>query len=99
MYCDRNSRYKLVLQCLHGQLEDPKTLTHHKLIHAATERVLSDTKSVAEENLKEKGKCHPVLILWIDGDLLPFQLSFLYFRCFATHKEKTTTNPSKDGRC
>uniref|UniRef100_H3DDS2 Ubiquitin-associated domain-containing protein 1 n=1 Tax=Tetraodon nigroviridis TaxID=99883 RepID=H3DDS2_TETNG len=45
---------KCLKQCLHGQLEDPKTLTHHKLIHAATERVLSDTKSVADENLKEK---------------------------------------------
>lgn len=40
--------------CVHGSLEDPKTLTHHKLIHAATERVLSDTKTVADENLKDK---------------------------------------------
>lgn len=62
---------------MHGQLEDPKTLTHHKLIHAATERVLSDTKSVADENLKEKGKYHPVLVLWNDSDLSPFKSPFL----------------------
>ncbi len=43
------------LQYVHGSLEDPKTLTHHKLIHAATERVLTDTKTVADENLKDKG--------------------------------------------
>uniref|UniRef100_A0A3Q1C7S3 Ubiquitin-associated domain-containing protein 1 n=1 Tax=Amphiprion ocellaris TaxID=80972 RepID=A0A3Q1C7S3_AMPOC len=50
---------KLKERCLkhyvHGSLEDPKTLTHHKLIHAATERVLTDTKTVADENLKDKG--------------------------------------------
>lgn len=50
---------KLKEKCLkhyvHGSLEDPKTLTHHKLIHAATERVLTDTKTVADENLKDKG--------------------------------------------
>lgn len=40
---------------MHGSLEDPKTLTHHKLIHAATERVLIDTKTIADENLKDKG--------------------------------------------
>ncbi|XP_047448755.1 ubiquitin-associated domain-containing protein 1 [Mugil cephalus] len=49
---------KLKERCLkhsvHGSLEDPKTLTHHKLIHAATERVLADTKTVADENLKDK---------------------------------------------
>ncbi|XP_028270983.1 ubiquitin-associated domain-containing protein 1 [Parambassis ranga] len=49
---------KLKERCLkhsvHGNLEDPKTLTHHKLIHAATERVLTDTKTVADENLKDK---------------------------------------------
>ncbi|KAF0034210.1 hypothetical protein F2P81_014276 [Scophthalmus maximus] len=39
---------------VHGSLEDPKTLTHHKLIYAATERVLTDTKTVADENLKDK---------------------------------------------
>lgn len=69
----------LFLQCLHGQLEDPKALTHHKLIHAATERVLSDTKSVADENLKEKGKCLAVLILWNDSDLSPFKLPFFWY--------------------
>ncbi|KAM4578770.1 ubiquitin-associated domain-containing protein 1 [Fundulus diaphanus] len=49
---------KLKERCLkhhvHGSLEDPKTLTHHKLIHAATERVLTDTKTIADENLKDK---------------------------------------------
>uniref|UniRef100_A0A8C6UDI8 Ubiquitin-associated domain-containing protein 1 n=1 Tax=Neogobius melanostomus TaxID=47308 RepID=A0A8C6UDI8_9GOBI len=41
---------KLKEKCLkhyvHSSLEDPKTLTHHKLIHAATERVLTDTKTL-----------------------------------------------------
>uniref|UniRef100_A0A667YKW1 Ubiquitin-associated domain-containing protein 1 n=1 Tax=Myripristis murdjan TaxID=586833 RepID=A0A667YKW1_9TELE len=53
---------KLKEKCLkhyvHGSLEDPKTLTHHKLIHAATERILTDTKTVADENLKDKGMLH-----------------------------------------
>ncbi|XP_053551546.1 ubiquitin-associated domain-containing protein 1 [Bombina bombina] len=40
--------------CAHGSLEDPKSLTHHKLIHASSERILSDTKTVAEENLQDK---------------------------------------------
>lgn len=46
----------LLLQYVHGNLEDPKTVTHHKLLHAATERVLADTKTVADENLKDKGR-------------------------------------------
>lgn len=41
-------------QCVQGGLEDPKTVTHHKLIHATSERVLSDTKTVGEENLQDK---------------------------------------------
>uniref|UniRef100_A0A3B3T0D0 Ubiquitin-associated domain-containing protein 1 n=1 Tax=Paramormyrops kingsleyae TaxID=1676925 RepID=A0A3B3T0D0_9TELE len=49
---------KLKEKCLkhyvHGSLEDPKTVTHHKLIHAASERVLTDTKTVVEENIKDK---------------------------------------------
>ncbi|XP_061528375.1 LOW QUALITY PROTEIN: ubiquitin-associated domain-containing protein 1 [Phycodurus eques] len=45
---------KCLKHCVHGNLDDPKTLTHHKLIHAATERVLSDTKTVADESLKDK---------------------------------------------
>ncbi|XP_048415084.1 ubiquitin-associated domain-containing protein 1 [Stegostoma tigrinum] len=40
--------------CAQGGLEDPKTVTHHKLIHATSERVLSDTKTVIEENLQDK---------------------------------------------
>ncbi|XP_063051103.1 ubiquitin-associated domain-containing protein 1 [Engraulis encrasicolus] len=40
--------------CTHGSLEDPKVLTHHKIIHAASERVLVETKTVAEENIKDK---------------------------------------------
>ncbi|XP_064828767.1 ubiquitin-associated domain-containing protein 1-like isoform X2 [Oncorhynchus masou masou] len=38
---------------VHGSLEDPKTITHHKLVHAATERILAETKTVADENLKD----------------------------------------------
>lgn len=45
----------LVLQYVHGSLEDPKTITHHKLVHAATERILTETKTVADESLKDKG--------------------------------------------
>ncbi|CAL8248199.1 unnamed protein product [Merluccius merluccius] len=49
---------KLKEKCLkhyvHGSLEDPKTLTHHKLIHAATERILTDTKTVTDENIKDR---------------------------------------------
>ncbi|XP_077004899.1 ubiquitin-associated domain-containing protein 1 [Tamandua tetradactyla] len=40
--------------CTHGNLEDPKSVTHHKLIHAASERVLSDTKTILEENIQDK---------------------------------------------
>ncbi|KAM5299920.1 ubiquitin-associated domain-containing protein 1 isoform 2-T2 [Ctenodactylus gundi] len=39
--------------CAHGSLEDPKSVTHHKLIHAASERVLSDTRTVSEENVQD----------------------------------------------
>ena len=31
-------------------------MTHHKLIHAASERVLSDTKTLLEENVQDEGK-------------------------------------------
>ncbi|KAM9641857.1 ubiquitin-associated domain-containing protein 1 isoform 2-T2 [Trichechus inunguis] len=40
--------------CAHGSLEDPKNVTHHKLIHAASERVLNDTKTILEENVQDK---------------------------------------------
>ncbi|XP_058528649.1 ubiquitin-associated domain-containing protein 1 [Ochotona princeps] len=40
--------------CAPGSLEDPKSVTHHKLIHAASERVLSDTKTVSEENIQDR---------------------------------------------
>lgn len=46
-------------QCAHGSLEDPKSVTHHKLIHAASERVLSDAKTILEENIQD----HDVLLL------------------------------------
>ncbi|KAG8518654.1 Ubiquitin-associated domain-containing protein 1, partial [Galemys pyrenaicus] len=39
--------------CAHGSLEDPKSVAHHKLIHAASERVLSDAKTVLEENVQD----------------------------------------------
>ncbi|KAJ8260523.1 hypothetical protein COCON_G00162460 [Conger conger] len=49
---------KLKENCLkhnaHGSLEDPKAVTQHKLIHAASERVLADTKTIAEENIRDK---------------------------------------------
>lgn len=31
-------------------------MTHHKLIHAASERVLSDSKTILEECIQDKGK-------------------------------------------
>lgn len=31
-------------------------MTHHKLIHAASERVLSDSKTILEENIQDQGK-------------------------------------------
>ncbi|XP_058158719.1 ubiquitin-associated domain-containing protein 1 [Dasypus novemcinctus] len=40
--------------CTHGNVEDPKSVTHHKLIHAASERVLSDTKTILEENVQDQ---------------------------------------------
>ncbi|NWY74103.1 UBAC1 protein, partial [Erithacus rubecula] len=40
--------------CLPGSLEDPKTVTHHKLIHATSEKVLTDTKTVLEENIQDR---------------------------------------------
>lgn len=91
-----------MLQCVHGNLDDPKTLTHHKLIHVATERVLSDTKTVADESLKDKGskkkkrenqkntKRH-------QNDSIFFFFFFNGFRCSAVHKEKAAANPSQDG--
>ncbi|GAA6094048.1 ubiquitin-associated domain-containing protein 1 isoform X2 [Tachysurus ichikawai] len=45
---------KCLKHCVHGNLEDPKTITHHKLIHASTERILTESKTVADENLKDK---------------------------------------------
>uniref|UniRef100_A0A4W5PV88 UBA domain containing 1 n=1 Tax=Hucho hucho TaxID=62062 RepID=A0A4W5PV88_9TELE len=49
---------KLKEKCLkhyvHGSLEDPKTITHHKLVHATTARILTETKTVADERLKDK---------------------------------------------
>ncbi|XP_077162324.1 ubiquitin-associated domain-containing protein 1 isoform X1 [Paroedura picta] len=40
--------------CVPESLEDPKSVTHHKLIHAASEKVLSDTKTISEENIKDR---------------------------------------------
>ncbi|XP_057686886.1 ubiquitin-associated domain-containing protein 1 [Corythoichthys intestinalis] len=45
---------KCLKHCWQGNSDDPKTITHHKLIHVATERVLNDTKTVADERLKDK---------------------------------------------
>ncbi|XP_053230569.1 ubiquitin-associated domain-containing protein 1 isoform X2 [Podarcis raffonei] len=41
-------------RCAPGSLEDPKCITHHKLIHAASEKVLTDTKTVLEENIQDQ---------------------------------------------
>ncbi|XP_032993491.1 ubiquitin-associated domain-containing protein 1 isoform X2 [Lacerta agilis] len=41
-------------RCAPGSLEDPKCITHHKLIHAASEKVLTDTKTVLEENIEDQ---------------------------------------------
>lgn len=89
--------FVLNLQCVHGSLEDPKTLTHHKLIHAATERVLSDTKTVADENLKDKGMQRLSSLPWFATVFHDANMFNVCCRCFAAHKEKTATNPSKDG--
>ncbi|XP_055397497.1 ubiquitin-associated domain-containing protein 1 isoform X2 [Bubalus kerabau] len=40
--------------CAPGSLEDPKNVTHHKLIHAASERVLSDAKTLLEEHVQDE---------------------------------------------
>uniref|UniRef100_A0A8B9YL64 UBA domain containing 1 n=1 Tax=Bos mutus grunniens TaxID=30521 RepID=A0A8B9YL64_BOSMU len=40
--------------CAPGGLEDPKNVTHHKLIHAASERVLSDAKTLLEEHVQDE---------------------------------------------
>lgn len=40
--------------CAPGSLEDPKSIAHHKLIHAASEKVLEDTKTVQEENVQDR---------------------------------------------
>uniref|UniRef100_A0A7N5JLG3 Ubiquitin-associated domain-containing protein 1 n=1 Tax=Ailuropoda melanoleuca TaxID=9646 RepID=A0A7N5JLG3_AILME len=40
--------------CMPGSLEDPKCVTHHKLIHAGSEKVLNDTKTVSEENIQDQ---------------------------------------------
>ncbi|NWT58399.1 UBAC1 protein, partial [Erythrocercus mccallii] len=40
--------------CVPGSLEDPKTVTYHKLIHATSEKVLTDTKTVLEENIQDR---------------------------------------------
>ncbi|XP_045145285.1 ubiquitin-associated domain-containing protein 1 [Echinops telfairi] len=44
----------LLPQCAQGGLEDPKSVAHHKLLHAASERVLSDSKTISEENVHDK---------------------------------------------
>ncbi|KAJ6621914.1 hypothetical protein lerEdw1_014874 [Lerista edwardsae] len=40
--------------CAAGSVEDPKSVAHHKLIHAASEKVLEDTKTVQEENVQDR---------------------------------------------
>ncbi|NWX77903.1 UBAC1 protein, partial [Alca torda] len=53
-YCLLIFNIYYLLQCVPGSLEDPKTVTHHKLIHATSEKVLTDTKTVLEENIQDR---------------------------------------------
>ncbi|XP_017929773.1 LOW QUALITY PROTEIN: ubiquitin-associated domain-containing protein 1 [Manacus vitellinus] len=53
-FCLLISSICCLLQCVPGSLEDPKTVTHHKLIHATSEKVLTDTKTVLEENIQDR---------------------------------------------
>uniref|UniRef100_A0A8D1E775 Calmodulin regulated spectrin associated protein 1 n=2 Tax=Sus scrofa TaxID=9823 RepID=A0A8D1E775_PIG len=41
-------------QCAPGSSEDPKSVSHHKLIHAASERVLSDARTILEESVQDE---------------------------------------------
>ncbi|XP_074250612.1 ubiquitin-associated domain-containing protein 1 isoform X2 [Saimiri boliviensis] len=50
----RQGQNAVVRKCAHGSLEDPKSVTHHKLIHAASERVLSDARTILEENIQDQ---------------------------------------------
>ena len=43
-------------QCAPGSSEDPKSVSHHKLIHAASERVLSDARTILEESVQDEGE-------------------------------------------
>lgn len=71
----RTSVEKLKENCLkhgaHGSLEDPKKVIHHKLIHAASEGVLSDSKMILEENIQDQG------VLLIKSVLPPHSLRWL----------------------
>uniref|UniRef100_A0A8D1PL04 Calmodulin regulated spectrin associated protein 1 n=1 Tax=Sus scrofa TaxID=9823 RepID=A0A8D1PL04_PIG len=40
--------------CAPGSSEDPKSVSHHKLIHAASERVLSDARTILEESVQDE---------------------------------------------
>uniref|UniRef100_A0A8C5UDB7 Ubiquitin-associated domain-containing protein 1 n=1 Tax=Malurus cyaneus samueli TaxID=2593467 RepID=A0A8C5UDB7_9PASS len=50
----RSFKERCLKHCVPGSLEDPKTVTHHKLIHATSEKVLTDTKTVLEENIQDR---------------------------------------------
>lgn len=79
---------KLKESCLkhgaHGSLEDPKNVTHHKLIHAASERVLSDSKTILEENIQDQD-----VLLLIKSVFLLHSLRWL------TSQQKKRRNKSK----
>lgn len=102
---------KLKEKCLkhyvHGSLEDPKTLTHHKLVHAATERILMETKTVSDENLKDKGNCmdvtklsqcfhfhhkHLVIVICLFGSLLAFAEAAATVPGVHTHDKQQNTD-------
>ncbi|KAL0585934.1 Suppressor of hairless protein-like protein [Plecturocebus cupreus] len=42
-------------RCARGSLEDPKSVTHHKLTHAASESVLGDARTILEESIQDQG--------------------------------------------
>lgn len=58
-------------------------MTHHKLIHATSEKVLTDTKTVLEENIQDRGKI--VLFLspaWKRETEFQFVTFYLAALCF-----------------
>uniref|UniRef100_G3U9B8 Uncharacterized protein n=1 Tax=Loxodonta africana TaxID=9785 RepID=G3U9B8_LOXAF len=55
-----NREERWLKRCAHGNLEDRKSVTHHKLVPAGPERVLDDTKAILEEGVSHKDEQVPV---------------------------------------